>query len=57
MACPFVAGLVALLLQQFPSLTPAQVKARLAAASAIPGQPAGTFDPKWGLGLIDANLL
>lgn len=57
MACPFVAGLVALLLQQKANLTPAQVKNKLKAASAVPGQAAGAFDPKWGHGLIDASLL
>jgi subtilisin family serine protease len=56
MACPFVTGLVALLLQQ-NNLTPAQVKQRLKAASAIPGQAAGAFDAKWGFGLIDAAQL
>ncbi len=57
MACPFVTGLVALLLQQKGTLTPTQVKNKLKAACAVPGQPAGAFDPKWGFGLIDASQL
>jgi subtilisin family serine protease len=57
MASPFVTGLVALLLQQQATLTPAQVKVNLKAASAVPNREAGTFDPKWGFGLIDAQHL
>lgn len=54
MASPFIAGLVALLLQRNPSLTPDAVKALLRANSSIPGRPPGTFDVKWGYGLINA---
>lgn len=54
MATPFVTGLVALLLERDPSLDPAGVKALLRANCSIPGLPAGSFDPKWGFGLIDA---
>jgi subtilisin family serine protease len=57
MACPFVAGLVALLLQQDATLTPAQVKALLVAASSTPGLGSGVFHRRWGFGLIDAALL
>ncbi|MBI3271582.1 MAG: S8 family serine peptidase [Planctomycetes bacterium] len=57
MATPFVSGLVALFLERNPHLDPAGVKALLAANCRIPGRPAGTFDPKWGLGLIDATAL
>lgn len=57
MACPFITGLVALLLQRNPSLDPAAAKALLKTNSQIPGQPSGTFDPKWGFGLIDAGSL
>ena len=57
MACPFVAGLVALLLDQEPQLTPEQVKRRLRKASRIPGRGAGAFDIKWGYGLVDASRL
>jgi subtilisin family serine protease len=54
MAAPFITGLVALLLERDPQLDPEAVKALLRANSRIPGQPPGTFDSKWGYGLIDA---
>ncbi|MBW4636402.1 MAG: S8 family peptidase [Iphinoe sp. HA4291-MV1] len=54
MATPFVTGLVALLLQRDPNLDPAAIKDLLRKNSSIPGKPAGTFDNKWGYGLIDA---
>jgi subtilisin family serine protease len=57
MACPFVAGTVALLLERDKNLDPDGVKKLLADASAIPGKKAGTWDPKWGHGLIDAKKL
>jgi subtilisin family serine protease len=57
MAAPFVSGLIALLLQRNPHLNPHTIKDLLRKSSAIPGKPAGTFDPKWGYGLINtANL-
>ncbi|MBE9050075.1 S8 family peptidase [Nostocales cyanobacterium LEGE 11386] len=57
MATPFVTGLVALLLQRNPKLDPNAVKDLLRANSTIPGKPSGTFDKKWGFGLINvANL-
>lgn len=57
MATPFLAGIVALLLERDPQLTPEGVKALLRNSSLIPGQPVGTFDKKWGFGLIDAAKL
>ncbi|MEH2278342.1 MAG: S8 family peptidase [Nostoc sp.] len=54
MATPLVSGLVALLLQRDPKLDPATVKDLLRKNSAIPGKPAGTFDHKWGYGVINA---
>ncbi|MDZ8081307.1 MAG: S8 family peptidase [Nostoc sp. DcaGUA01] len=54
MATPFVTGLVALLLQRDSQLDPATLKDLLRKNSAIPGKPAGTFDEKWGYGVINA---
>jgi len=53
MACPHVAGAVALIKQKFPALTPAQIKARLRATARDLG-PAGV-DIAYGSGLIDCN--
>ncbi len=57
MATPFITGLVALLLERDPQLDPDGVKQLLKSASSISGQPAGTFDPKWGYGLVSADRL
>ncbi|QSJ15847.1 S8 family peptidase [Nostoc sp. UHCC 0702] len=57
MATPFVTGLVALLLQRDGKLDPKAVKELLRKNSAIPGKKAGTFDNKWGFGLINAANL
>jgi subtilisin family serine protease len=56
-ACPFISGLVALLLEQDPALGPDEVKRILREHSSIPRRPAGRFDNKWGYGLIDATDL
>lgn len=56
MAAPFVAGLVALLLQRDPTLTPDAVRAALRSASSLPAGHA-EYDPRWGYGLIDAAKL
>lgn len=57
MATPFVTGVVALLLQRDPNLDPATVKDLLRKNSSIPGKPPGTFDSKWGFGLINVGNL
>lgn len=57
MATPFITGVVALLLQSDPTLTPEVVKERLRESGTVPGKPVGTFDPKWGYGLIDLAKL
>jgi subtilisin family serine protease len=57
MATPFISGIVALLLERNPQLDPSGVKALLKNASAIPGKAPGSFDAKWGFGLIDASRL
>jgi subtilisin family serine protease len=54
MAAPFISGLIALLLQRNPNLDPAAIKELLRKNSSIPGKPPGTFDHKWGYGLINA---
>ena len=51
MAAPFVAGVVALMLSRSPSMTPAQVRARLE-ATASDVAPAGR-DPRTGHGVVD----
>lgn len=56
-ATPFITGIVALLLEQNRNLEPEQVKEILQNSSLIPGQPNGTYDIKWGFGLIDALML
>ncbi|MBW4559834.1 MAG: S8 family peptidase [Mojavia pulchra JT2-VF2] len=57
MATPFVTGLVALLLQRDPKLDPVAVKDLLRKNSSIPNKPTGTFDHKWGFGVINAANL
>jgi subtilisin family serine protease len=57
MACPFVAGLVALLLQRDRTLGPEAVRAILRDHSELPGGAGAGWDPKWGSGLIDARSL
>lgn len=53
MACPHVAGVVALVKQRFPAFTPAQIKAKLLATAADLGAPGN--DPYFGAGLVDCN--
>ncbi len=57
MATPFVSGLVALLLERDPQLTPDAIKEIFRKNSQIPGQEQGIFDIKWGFGLINAENL
>ena len=57
MSAPFISGIVALLLQHDPTLTPEQIKALLQASSSIPGHSVGSFHPQWGYGLINADAL
>jgi subtilisin family serine protease len=57
MATPFISGLIALLLEEDPSLDPPAIKNILRNASVIPNTAPGTHDLKWGYGLIDASNL
>ncbi|HBB33626.1 MAG TPA: peptidase S8 [Cyanobacteria bacterium UBA8803] len=57
MATPFITGIVALFLERDPQLDPDGVKKLLRENSLIPGQEPGTFDKKWGFGLINAAQL
>jgi subtilisin family serine protease len=57
MASPCIAGVVALLLQANPQLTPAEVLQNLTQAGRIPNQPPNTFQNQWGFGLLDAAKL
>ena len=52
MATPFISGIVALLLQRDKNLDPNGIKSLLKNNGRIPGKPQGTFDSKWGYGLI-----
>ena len=57
MSSPFISGIVALLLERDPTLSPERIKALFRVSSSIPGHPEGTFHPKWGFGLINAFSL
>jgi subtilisin len=53
MACPHVAGGVALIRQKFPMFTPAQVKSKLLITSSDLGVPGN--DPTYGAGLLNCD--
>ncbi|WP_369779985.1 S8 family peptidase [Streptomyces sp. R33] len=57
MASPFVAGLAALILERDPGCDPRKLLELLRENAAVPGAAPGSFDPKWGHGLIDATNL
>ena len=57
MASPFVTGLVALMLEKDATLTPDGAREALRKASRVPHRRAGSFDRKWGYGLINADGL
>jgi subtilisin family serine protease len=57
MATPFTTGIVALLLERDPKLDPNGIKTLLRANSSTPGQAGGTFNSKWGFGLINTQGL
>jgi subtilisin family serine protease len=53
MACPHVAGAVALIKQKFPLFTPAQIKLKLITSSSDLGVPGN--DPTFGAGLLNCD--
>ncbi|HEX6428347.1 MAG TPA: S8 family peptidase, partial [Niastella sp.] len=53
MACPHVAGAVALIRQKFPMFTPAQIKFKLITSSSDLGVPGN--DPTFGAGLLNCD--
>ena len=57
MACPYITGLVALLLERTPTLDATAIKAMLKENSSVPKLDPGAFHPSWGFGLIDAGSL
>jgi subtilisin family serine protease len=57
MATPFISGVVALLLQRDKNLDSNGIKSLLKNNGHTPGKPQGTFDTKWGFGLIDMTDL
>ena len=52
MACPFVTGICALLLEENPNLTPDEIREFLKGKGRIKGDPPMTHKPKWGFGLV-----
>ncbi|UQX04397.1 S8 family serine peptidase [Streptomyces sp. RerS4] len=57
MACPFIAGIAALVLQRDATCDPDGFKELLKSNASVPGSGSGTFHPKWGHGLLDATDL
>ena len=56
-ALPQVAGALALLLQKEPTLTPAQVKLRVASSSRVDASTGVVPNHQWGAGRLDVPLL
>ena len=52
MAAPHVTGAVALLLQRFGALTPAEVKAHLTASAIVDGNTGAVWNKDWGNGKL-----
>ena len=57
MATPFVTGMIALMLEKKPSLSPNDAKEILKESCSIPGHGNGQYDIRWGYGLIDASKI
>jgi subtilisin family serine protease len=57
MATPFITGIVALILERDALITPEKIKDLLVNCSRVPGKEKGFSDPRWGHGLVDAELI
>jgi subtilisin family serine protease len=55
MASPHVAGLVALMLQAKPSLTPAEIRAKITGTAVKDGLTGASVSAQWGHGKVDAQ--
>lgn len=57
MATPFVTGLIALMLQQEPTLTPEDVQQRLRVTARRDEQTGAVWNPRYGWGKLDAQAI
>lgn len=55
MAAPHVTGVVALLLELDPDLTPAEIRSLLAATATVNGQTGAVPNARWGAGRLNAH--
>ncbi|MBD3162769.1 MAG: S8 family serine peptidase, partial [Candidatus Eisenbacteria bacterium] len=55
MATPHVAGVIALMLEKDPTLTPAEVKSLLTSTARTDGWTGSVWNQKWGYGKLDAE--
>jgi subtilisin family serine protease len=57
MATPFIAGIIALMLQREPRLTPEEVRHRLRTTARRDPVTGPVWNPRFGLGKLDAEAL